>query len=88
MASCPLHVFAEKALKVGNLAVFNKHVQHVFKEQQGYFSAAPTALLGGANARQILQSGEAVAKRFAEHFAYVLNCPVRSINSLHAVAGQ
>ena len=45
-------LFAEHALKAGNLAVFHKHVQRIFKEQQGSSSAAPTAVLGGADGKQ------------------------------------
>lgn len=68
-------LFAERALKAGNLAVFHKHVQRVFREQQGSSSAAPTAVLGGADGKQLFQSREEVVRCFAEHFADVLNCP-------------
>ena len=68
-------VLAERALKAGNLAVFHKHVQRVFREQQGSSSAAPTAVLGGGDGKQLFQSREEVVKCFAEHFADVLNCP-------------
>ena len=68
-------LFAERALKAGNLAVFHKHVQRVFREQQGSSSAAPTAVLGGGDGKQLFQSREEVVKCFAEHFADVLNCP-------------
>ena len=70
-------LFAEHALKAGNLAVFHKHVQRIFKEQQGSSSAAPTAVLGGADGKQLFQSREEVVKCFAEHFADVLNCPAK-----------
>jgi hypothetical protein len=69
--------FAEKAWKAGNLAVFHKHVQRVFKEQQGASPAAPTAVFGGKDGKELLQSREEVVKRFAEHFADVLNCPAK-----------
>ena len=48
-----------------NLAVFHKHVQRIFKEQQGSSSAAPTAVLGGADGKQLFQSREEVVKCFA-----------------------
>jgi len=70
-------LFAEHALKAGNLAVFHKHVQRIFKEQQGSSSAAPTAVLGGVDGKQLFQSREEVVKCFAEHFADVLNCPAK-----------
>ena len=70
-------LFAEHALKAGNLAVFHKHVLRIFKEQQGSSSAAPTAVLGGADGKQLFQSREEVVKCFAEHFADVLNCPAK-----------
>ena len=70
-------LFAEHALKAGNLAVFHKHVQRIFKEQQSSSSAAPTAVLGGGDGKQLFQSREEVVKCFAEHFADVLNCPAK-----------
>ena len=33
------------------------------------------SVLGGPDGKQVLQSREEVVKRFAEHFADVLNCP-------------
>jgi hypothetical protein len=48
--------YAETALKVGNLHAFHKHVRRVFGEQQSSSSAAPTAVLGGADGKQLLQS--------------------------------
>jgi hypothetical protein len=53
---------------------FHTHVQRVFKEQQGNSSAAPTAVLGGPDGKQLFQSREEVLRCFAEHFADVLNC--------------
>jgi hypothetical protein len=67
--------YAEAALRGGNLGVFHKHVQRIFGEQQGSKSAAPMSVLGGPDGKQVLQSREEVVKRFAEHFADVLNCP-------------
>ena len=67
--------YAEAALKGGNLGVFHKHVQRIFGKQQGSKSAAPMSVLGGPDGKQVLQSREEVVKRFAEHFADVLNCP-------------
>ena len=70
-------LFAEHALKAGNLAVFHKHVQRIFKEQQSSSSAAPTAVLGGGDGKQLFKSREDAVKCFAEHFADVLNCPAK-----------
>ena len=70
-------LFAEHTLKAGNLAVFHKHVQQIFKQKHGSSSAAPTAVLGGADCKQLFQSMEEVVKCFAEHFANVRNCPAK-----------
>ena len=69
--------YAEAAFteRGGNVGVFHKHVQHIFGEQQGSKSAAPMCVLGGPHKKQVLQGREEVVKRFAEHFADVLNCP-------------
>ena len=67
---------AERAFQCGNLAVFHKHVQRVFGPAGGSRSSTePQCILGGADGNQLLQSREAIIKRFAEHFAQVLNCP-------------
>jgi hypothetical protein len=69
-------MLAERAFMCGNLAVFHKHVQHVFGPEGGSRSSSePQCILGGADGNQLLQSREAIIKRFAEHFAQVLNCP-------------
>lgn len=69
-------LLAEKAFMCGNLAVFHKHVQRVFGPEGGSRSSSePQCILGGADGNQLLQSREAIIKRFAEHFAQVLNCP-------------
>ena len=69
-------LLAERAFQCGNLAVFHKHVQRVFGPDSGSSSSSePQCILGGADGNQLLQGREAVVKRFAEHFAQVLNCP-------------
>jgi endonuclease/exonuclease/phosphatase family metal-dependent hydrolase len=69
-------IYAEKALKKGNLTAFHRHVRRVFGDREGgSTSSASQGILGGSDGTKLLQGREAVIGRFAEHFAQVLNCP-------------